>query len=138
MWRKPTEEDLQSVLSQKEVEAFRKSADFTADPVPLQMANTVEFVRGRIRAAGVRLSREDGTLPASLIVPAMCYLRFNYLTRIGLKVSEDRRKAYEDALAVFADVAAGRMAVEPADGDEADDSPLSPAFAAPTPSRMLD
>ena len=137
-WRAPTDDDLLSLLAQKEIDAFRKSAEFGTDPVPVQMANTVELVRGYIRAAGVRLGPE-GTIPPALIVPAMCVLRFNYLTRQRLKVDEDRRKAYEDALATFKDVANGKLAVEPVEEPPADAaSPHSPAFAPPAPRRLLD
>lgn len=137
-WRKPNEEDLVSLLSQKEADTFRQSAEMASDPVQRNIENTVEFVRGHIRASGARLG-PAGTLPDSLVIPAICYLRFNFMTRHGLKVGDDRKEAYKDALAIFKDVANGKLAVEPPEEESAGrSSPLSPASAPATPARLLD
>lgn len=136
-WRKPTEEDLISMLSQEEADAFRQSSDMADDPLARQIENTVEFVRGNVRAAGARLG-PAGTVPGALIVPTLCYLRYNYLTRLGVPVGDDRRRTYEDALATFEKVANGKIAVEPPDEEESTASPLSPGFAPPAPRRLLD
>lgn len=53
-----------------------------------------------------------GTIPETLIRPAMDYLAVDVVKRLPRGVSEDRRRARESALAIFRDVAGGKMRVE--------------------------
>lgn len=139
-WRTVTESDLISTVSASEADAFR--ASFTEDdPIDRQVADTVAFVRGIIRSApsGVSLSADESQLPASLIRPAMDYLRFNLLTRMNDVVNESRKLAYEKACQLFDDVRSGKFIPESA--DEEDDSGNvagSPLAADATPERLLD
>lgn len=113
-WRKVTESDLTSSLSQSEVEAFRRSADFEHDPVEKQLAGVVAKVRGYIRASRtVALDPDETTIPESLVSDAMDFLRYEILTRLDIVVNESRTKAYERALETFKEVANGTFKVEP-------------------------
>lgn len=137
-WITPTRDDLTATVSAKEIEAFGKSSDF-ADAVDAILARTVSFVRGFVRAGRARLAADAGSIPASLLAPAMDYAAFDLLKRFNVPMSEDRRKARADALALFEKVAARQLAVEPADGADAlDEAPAAPSSTAPCPPRMLD
>ena len=138
MWRKVNESDLSASLSQSEIDAFRKSADFGPDPVENQLAQVVAYVRGIIRSGGkCRLGADESTLPESLISPAMDYLRYQLLTRMNLVVNESRTKAYEAALSLFNDVRAGRFIPESDAETEPDQVAGSPAFGKPNPEKRL-
>jgi len=117
-WRTADEADLAATLSQAEIDAFRASgaADGT-DPVARLLARTAAFVRGFAARNGNVAEGPPGTLPESLISPAMDYAAADVLKRVGVPLSEDRRKAREDALKLFRDVAAGAYTPE-SDGAE--------------------
>ena len=143
MWRKVHEADLISSLSLKEVDAYRKSAEFENDPVESQIRNVCAYVRGCIRTGGKlredQMAREEDWLPESLVSPAMDYLRFKVLTRMNVVVNESRTKAYEEANALFNELKRGEYAPEP-DGTAQEDAKkaTSPTFSPPKPERMLD
>lgn len=140
MWRKVTEQDLVSALSQDEVDAFR-AGQGDEDPILVQIADEVAYVRGVIRSAParIRLSADEGALPASLIKPAMDHLRFNVLTRLDVKVNESRTLAYQKALELLDQVREGKFIPE-SDGepDGSTDVAGSPASGAVRPHRLLD
>ena len=143
MWRKVHEADLISSLSLKEVDAYRKSAEFENDPVESQIRNVCAYVRGCIRTGGKlredQMAKEEDWLPESLIAPAMDYLRFKVLTRMNVVVNDSRTKAYEEANALFNELKRGEYAPEP-DGTAAPDlkKATTPAWSDVTPARMLD
>ena len=113
-WRKVEESDLISSLSLKEVDAFRKSAEFEHDPVEQLLAGVVAKVRGYIRASRtVPLDPDESTIPEALVTDAMDYLRYEILTRMNVVVNESRTKAYERAVETFKEVANGSFKVEP-------------------------
>ena len=108
MWRKLTEEDLVATLSREEVDAFKN--DFEVEAVTVLLADTAAWARGYIRSNGnVRLSPDEGELPASCISPAMDYAAFKVLKRRNVFPNEARVKAKDDAIEFFKDVAAGRV-----------------------------
>lgn len=136
-WVRPTADDLTATLSAEEVEAFGASADF-ADVAGAVVRRTVALVRGYVLAGGVTLPADQGLLPPALLAPAMDYAAYDLLKRLPVAVGEARRRAREDAAAVFSQVASGRMSVEP-HGDSAGGGVAAlPAFAAPPPARRLD
>lgn len=141
MWRRVTETDLCASLSRKEIEAFRTSADFDADPVESQIRQVCAYVRGIIRSspARVRLANGEDTLPESLVSPAMAKLRFDLLTRQNLPVGESRTKAYEDANALFEQVRRGEFVPE-SDGADAEGQEVAgaPAYEDRPHGRLLD
>lgn len=138
-WRNVTERDLNSALSSAEIEAFRRSS-VEGDPVESQIASEVAYVRGVVRSspARVRLGPE-GTLPESLILPAMERLRFSILTRMDMPVNEARRLAYEKAEELLEKVRSGAFIPE-GDGEEdaGGDVAASPAVGPVNPAHLLD
>ena len=139
-WIKPTRDDLTATLSQRETDAFSRSSGFTDDVVDGILSRTSDLVRGFVRAGGAKVPAQTGTIPPSLLAPAMDYAAFDLLKRFNLAVSEDRRKARTDAVALFEKVAERKLAVEPADDEEVAAAAVaaSPVAAPPNPARMLD
>ena len=119
-WRTVDENDLAATLSQGEIDAFRQDASLDgSDPVARLLARTVAMVRGYIATNGkVRRMGPSGTLPESLISPAMDYAATDVLKRIDVQLNEDRRKARERAEDLFKDVAAGKYTPESDDADD--------------------
>lgn len=119
-WRTVDENDLAATLSQGEIDAFRQDASLDgSDPVARLLSRTVAMVRGYIATNGkVRRMGRSGTLPESLISPAMDYAAADVLKRIDVQLNEDRRKARERAEDLFKDVAAGKYTPESDDADD--------------------
>ena len=143
-WRKITEPDLVATLSLKEVSAFRKNAEFDGDPVEMQIAAVVAYVRGCIRTGGkARLSADESLIPESLVIPATDYLRFNLLTRYNLEPNDARQLAYEKACLLFDEIRKGDYIPESGDvaADAADaasnDRATAPATGRANPEKRL-
>ena len=121
-WRTVDENDLAATLSQGEIDAFRQDASLDgSDPVARLLSRTVAMVRGYIATNGkVRCMGPSGTLPESLISPAMDYAAADVLKRINVPLNDDRRKARERAEDLFKDVAAGRFTPESDGADDAE------------------
>ena len=119
-WRTVDENDLAATLSQGEIDAFRQDASLDgSDPVARLLTRTVAMVRGYIATNGkVRRMGPSGTLPESLISPAMDYAAADVLKRINVPLNDDRRKARERAEDLFKDVAAGKYTPESDDADD--------------------
>jgi len=120
-WRTVEETDLAATLSQREIDAFRRDAALDgSDPVARLLARTVAMVRGYIATNGkVRRMGPSGTLPESLISPAMDYAAADVLKRQAVALTEDRRNARERAEDLFERVAKGEYTPE---SDGADDA----------------
>jgi phage gp36-like protein len=95
-------------------------------------------VRGFVRAGGVRIPAEAGLIPPSLVPFALDFAAYRLLKRFNVAVGEERRKAYDAAMDVFKAVAAGKMAVEPAEESEDATSSALPSFVTANPERRLD
>ena len=119
-WRAVDENDLAATISQGEIDAFRQDASLDgSDPVARLLSRTVAMVRGYIATNGkVRRMGASGTLPESLISPAMDYAAADVLKRINMPLNDDRRKARERAEDLFKDVAAGKYTPESDDADD--------------------
>ena len=126
-WRPVDEGDLAATLSQQEIDAYRRSASLDgSDPVARLLARTAALVRGYVATNGkVARMGPPGTLPESLVSPAMDYAAADVLKRVNVPMNEDRRKARERAEELFRDVAAGKYTPESdeTDGTEATDGP---------------
>ena len=130
-WTTPTETDLAAFLSQRELDAFRASpaASMAQDPHAGLMAATVQQVRAAVRACGrVKMAPNPATIPQSLLATWAAIARYHALTRLPVPVGEDRRKAYEEALATLEKVASGGLVVE-SDGEaDASSNAAGPAW----------
>lgn len=135
-WTKLTRDGLIATLSQREVDAFSRSADF-GDAVDAILAQTADAVRGFVRAGGRKVPSDAGLVPPSLVPFAYDFAVYRLLKRFNLPVGEDRRKANETATNVFMKVAEGKYAVEPADDAEDATSATLPAFMPADPERRL-
>ena len=120
IWRAVDENDLAATISQAEVDAFRRSASLDgSDPVARLLQRTVALVRGYVATNGkVARMGPPGTLPESLVSPAMDYAAADVLKRVNVPLNEDRRKARERAEELFRDVAAGKYTPESDGADE--------------------
>ena len=136
IWTKLTRDGLIATLSQREVDAFSRSADF-GDAVDAILAQTADAVRGFVRAGGRKVSGGVGLVPPSLVPFAYDFATFRVLKRFNVPVGEDRRKANESATDIFMKVAEGKYAVEP-DEETADaTSSTLPSFVPANPERRL-
>ena len=121
-WRRPDSDDIYATLTKDEVEIYRTSANWTEDPIKRLLARSVSVARGYLKANGrVKMSPDAEALPESCISPAMDYLAFDILKRLGVKISDDRRDARRQAIAFFEKIASGEMSVE--DYGESEDKP---------------
>lgn len=142
-WRTVDETDLAATVSQSEIEAFRADGPLDgSDPVARLLESTVETVRGYLSCNGALKMGPAQTIPRGLVIPAMDFAAAKVLNRIGVPLSEDRRKALEKAESLFEKISQGAITPESyAEDGATDDSarPASaPAFADATPQRLLD
>lgn len=112
-WITPSADDVKTRLTGAELAAFRTVAlaSGQADPITQIMLDCVNEVRGYVAAGGYTMGAA-GTIPPQTLAPALAIISYRLATRLPLKVSEDRRKQYEDAIAYFRDVAAKRSLIE--------------------------
>lgn len=136
-WTQLTRDGLVATLAAREVDAFGQSSDF-ADAVAATLAQTADAVRGFVRAGGRKVPGDGGLVPPSLVPFAYDFAAFRLLKRFNVPVGEDRRRAYDAAMDIFGKVAAGAMAVEPADDAGDATSATLPAFVPARPERRLD
>lgn len=120
-WRTVDEADLAASLSQREIDVFRRDGSVDgSDPVARLLTRTVALVRTYVATNGkVRRMGPSGTLPESLVSPAIDYAAYDVLKRVNVPVSEDRRRARERAEDLFERVAEGKFTPE---SDGADDT----------------
>lgn len=135
-WRIPTESDLTATLSAREVEAFRRSSEFSADPVDALLMRTAELVRGYLRQSGVAMSPTAGHIPEGLISPACDYAAYDVLKRMPQEVGRDRADARRAAVALFEAVAKGAYKVEAYGENDDTGGGVSPTFT--VPDKLLD
>ena len=119
-WRQIDETDLAATISQDEIDAYRASGPVDGSALVARLlARTVAMVRGYIATNGkVARMGPSGTLPESLVSPAMDYAAADILKRQDAPLNEDRRKARERAEDLFKDVAAGKYTPESDDADD--------------------
>ena len=143
-WRTVSETDLGATIAQGEVDAYRAGGpNDGTDRVTALLERTVATVRGWISCNGAVRMGPLGTLPLSLISPAMDYAAFDLLKSKAAEVNETRTKARQKAEEIFEKIATGVLTPESysEDGEvSADDTrPAgSPAFGEAAPPRLLD
>ena len=96
-WRTVDAKDLAATLSQTEIDAFRRSVPAGGgDPVARLLSRTAAMVRGYVASNGKVAMGPAGTLPESLVSPAMDYAAADVLKRMDTPMNEDRRRAREN------------------------------------------
>ena len=127
-WRTVDETDLAATLSQGEVDAFRADGPTDgSDPVARLLQSTVDTVRDYISCNGAVRMGPSGTIPRGLVIPAMDYAMGKVLNRIGVPLTEDRRKALEAATALFEKISQGAITPESYTEDGTVDEDKRPA-----------
>ena len=127
-WRTVDETDLAASVSQGEIDAFRADGPLDgSDPVARLLSSTVDAVRGYISCNGAVRMGPAGTVPKGLVIPAMDYAMGKVLNRIGVPLTEDRRKALERAEALFEKIARGEITPESYTEDGSVDEGKRPA-----------
>lgn len=127
-WRTVDEHDLAANFSQGEIEAFRRDGALDgSDPVARLLQSTVDAVRGYISCNGAVRMGPSGTIPRGLVIPAMDYAMGKVLNRIGVPLTEDRRKALEAATALFEKISQGAITPESYTEDGTVDEDKRPA-----------
>lgn len=114
-WIAITTDDVKTRLAGAELTAYQTAALATAqtDPLPEIITAVVNEVRGRVAAcAANQLDVDQTTIPDELLHHALAIIRYRLITRLPIAVKEERRKEYDDALAVLRDVAACNFAIE--------------------------
>ena len=127
-WRTVDENDLAATVSQGEIDAFRADGPTDgSDPVARLLQSTVETVRGYISCNGAVRMGPAGTLPRGLVIHAMDFAMAKVLNRIGVPLTEDRRKALEAATALFEKISQGAITPESYTEDGTVDEDKRPA-----------
>ena len=127
-WRTVDETDLAATLSQGEIDAFRADGPTDgSDPVARLLQSTVDTVRGYISCNGAVRMGPSGTIPRGLVIPAMDYAMGKVLNRIGVPLTEDRRKALDAATALFEKISQGAITPESYTEDGTVDEDKRPA-----------
>ena len=113
-WRTVSGTDLGATIAQGEIDAYRASGPVDgSDRVAALLDRTVATVRGWISCNGSVRMGPPGTLPLSLISPAMDYAAFDLLKSQDTgDISEDRRKARDSAERLFEKISTGAFKPE--------------------------
>ena len=127
-WRTVSETDLAATISQGEIDAYRASGPIDgSDRVEALLEFTVSTVRGWISCNGSVRMGPLGTLPLSLISPAMDYTAYDLLKSQEVPINEDRRRARQHAEEIFEKIATGLFKPESYSEDGAIDEDKRPA-----------
>ena len=127
-WRTVSEPDLAATLSQAEVDAYRASGPIDgSDRVEALLERTVATVRGWVSCNGAVRMGPLGTLPNSLLSPAMDYAAYDLLKSQDIEVNETRTRARERAEQLFEKIATGVFKPESYSEDGAIDDDKRPA-----------
>ena len=137
-WKKPTEQDLTSRLSQKEITAYSRSSEFGTDTVESVLSQATGFAREAIQSGGrCSLSPNDGEIPGGLFRHVLAIAIVDLLNRINVVPNDARRDAAKEAESYFRDVSSGKIGVEPYAGAGAVEPKAAGPLADDGPHRTL-
>lgn len=111
-WASITESDLLTAISGAELTTYRSHslAIGQADPVQPTIDGVTALVRGycsKVMALGAA-----GTIPGSLLMPALDIVAYRMSMRAGKSPSSERKAAHDKALQLLQDVADRKFRVE--------------------------
>lgn len=124
MWRILTEDDIVTSLTGPETTAFKTAAlkSGQSDPLVDIIASVTDEVRGYIGGCANNRLGDGDTMPRAVIHHAVALVRFRFMTRLTIKVSDERELEYKDARSFLRDVSSCKVAIEqpatPAPADE--------------------
>lgn len=114
-WITLSESDVITKLSGPEIAAMKTAAlqAGQANPLPEVIEQVVKEIRGYVAACASNTLGEGDTIPDELLGTAISRIRYELATRLPVSslLTEDRRRANEDALTRLRDVAACRFAL---------------------------
>ena len=109
-WRVPTEDDVIATISVAELQAYRNSANWEADPVDILCKRAAAMVRDALRTNGnVEMSPNEYEIPEGCISAAMDYACFDIVKRNGGTASDERKEARKKAEEFFREIAEGKF-----------------------------
>jgi len=112
-WRKPTTDDIIASLSVAELNAYKASANWEADPVSILLKRASAIARDAIRTNGnVTMSPDEDEIPEGCISPAIDYVVFDIVKRIGGSATEERKTAREEAVEYFERICTNKLRPE--------------------------
>lgn len=115
-WVTLTQDDLLAKLTAPELTAVKTKAlaEGQENPVPEELANCIQEIRGRVAACGNNTLGAGATIPHELVPAALAILRFRVLSRLPIStlITPAREREYNDALSLLKDVAACRFSIE--------------------------
>lgn len=128
-WREITEDDVLTALTGPETAAYKSAAlkSGQSDPLAAVIATAVEEARGYIAGCRHNVLAEGNTVPEAMIHHVISIIRYRFISRLPISVSDEREQEYKDARTYLRDVAACRVGIE--QPDTASDS----SFPAATP-----
>jgi hypothetical protein len=121
-WETLNSDDVLSEFTPNEAAAIRSLQGGSGSGRPFTnidviVARTIDEVRGFIVAGGYAVDEEDdSTLPRSLFADGIAFARWRLLIaapQLRQLQTEERKKAFDDALAKLNKVAAGEFSIEP-------------------------
>ena len=137
-WKKPTELDLTSRLSQKEITAYSRSSEFGTDTVEAVLSQATGFARDAIRSGGrCSISPTEGEIPGGLFRHVLAIAIVDLLNRINVVPNDARRDAAREAESYLRDVSSGKIGVEPYAGAGAVEPKAAGPLADDGPRRTL-
>lgn len=114
-WITLTEADVVTKLSGPEITAMKTAAlqAAQANPLPEIIGQVVREIRGYVRGCERNTLGDGATIPDELLGAAISRIRFELATRLPVSslLTEDRRTANANALALLRDVAACKFFV---------------------------
>lgn len=105
-WRAPEKKDLEAVINDKEVEAYKRGTEKVETDVAAElMKQAAGVLRGYMRRGGVTMSPNVAEIPEELMGPTMDYAAYSLCKRFNIQISKERTDAFNKALDLFKAVA---------------------------------
>lgn len=100
MWQIITSDDVKTRLAGPELAAYSSAALAAgqADPLPAIIAGVAQEVRNGIAQNAQNRLADGSTVPAGALHHALAMIRYRLISRLPVKITEERRLEYEDAL----------------------------------------
>lgn len=109
-WIVLAETDVAAKLAAAELAAYR-NVQAEADTLPPLLTAVTDEVRGYVAAYAGNLLGPDGTIPSELRDTASMLVAYRLISRLPVRISDERKSAYESSLVLLRDCAAGRFRV---------------------------